>query len=490
MLQKIYQLRISRLATAVLASIAVIVGIGLAAMLPPGQLWWLLPAPLVVLSWRRQNVLFLLCFLVLAGGIGFWRGGVYQQRLAAYDVVVDQKVVIIGSAHSDAIYGRNGQLEFDMRDARVVSPQAVSLLGSLTVSGFGEPAVFKGDIVQVSGKIRRSMGNNVARISYAQLEVKSHSGTTIDAIRRKFGAGIQSALPEPAASFALGILVGQRDTMPKEISDQLKAVGLTHIVAVSGYNLMIILRASGALLRNRSKFQYMVISSGLVGLFLLFAGSSPSIVRASVVCGLGLAAWYYGRSVRPLVLLMVSAAVTALANPLYVWGNVSWYLSFLAFFGVLVVSPLIVQRIYGMHKKPGMLMAVMVESLCAEIATLPYVLYIFGQFSFVGILANVLVVALVPLAMLLSLVAGLAGMFFPAVAGWFAWPATILITYMLDISALLSRVPHGFVDNLGFSLPLFIVSYGMITAVLLVIWHQNKRKYGTITDKIDPAQPV
>src|SRR5690606_37841161 len=95
---------------------------------------------------------------------------------------------------------------------------------------------------------------------------------------------------------------------------------------------------------------------------------------------------------------------------------------------------------------------VALESLCAELMTLPYVLHIFGQMSFIGLLANVLVVALVPLAMLLCLIAGLAGMLLPAIAGWLAWPARLLLTYMLDIADLLSHIPHIFVQGLTFSL--------------------------------------
>ena len=126
-------------------------------------------------------------------------------------------------------------------------------------------------------------------------------------------------------------------------------------------------------------------------------------MRAAVVCCLGLAAWYYGRTVQPVVLLLTAAAITGLANPLYVWGNVSWYLSFLAFFGVLVLAPVITRRLYG-ERQPRFLTVILLESLCAEAMTLPYVLYIFGQMSTVSTLANVLVAVLIPPAMLLSLI--------------------------------------------------------------------------------------
>jgi competence protein ComEC len=168
---------------------------------------------------------------------------------------------------------------------------------------------------------------------------------------------------------------------------------------------------------------------------------------------------------------------------------VSWYLSFLAFFGVLVVSPVVVRRIYG-QKEPRFLLAIVLESLCAEVMTLPYVLYIFGQMSTVSTLANVLVAALIPPAMLLSLVAGLAGMCAPALLGWLAWPALMLMTYMLDMATLLSRVPHAFIEHIGFSLPMLLTCYGAVLIIILVMIAKNARKYAIITDKTRLDHPV
>lgn len=413
-----------------------------------------------------------------------WRGTVFTDKLAVYDAIEGQKVTIRAVANSDAVYGRHYQLTFDARDAHVM-PEETALLGTLTVSGFGESAVFKGDTILVTGTIHRSLGNNVARMSYAQLHVVSHHSTVIDTVRRTFAAGIQSALPEPVASFGLGLLIGQRNTLPETVAEQLKVVGLTHIIAVSGYNLMIMLRAARRIMEKRSKYQFLCLSLLLMTSFLLLAGSSPSIVRASVVCVLSLIAWYYGRTISPFVLILVAACITSYANPLFVWGNISWYLSFLAFFGALVIAPLVTRRIYGM-RQPGLVQGMIIESLCAEVMTLPYILYIFGQMSTMGLAGNVLVAAFVPLAMLLSLIAGLAGMWIPFVAGWLAWPATLVMTYMLDIAALLSQVPHAFIENIGFSRWMLVASYGIVGVVLLVIHYRNKVNYAIITDKTTP----
>jgi len=414
-----------------------------------------------VLSLWHHNWLTVLCVGALCFMTGAARGTDMLRQLALYTQLHQQKVVLVGRATDDGVYGDRSQLTFTLDHVSVVSPRAAALPGAVSVRGFGAPAVYRGDLVQVSGKLFKTRGGNQAGVSFAQLKVLASDPSPIDTFRREFAAGMQSALPEPLASFGLGLLIGQRSTLPEDTKETLLMVGLTHIIAVSGYNLTIMVEVARRLCGKRSKFQTAVACLTLIGVFLLITGNSPSIVRASIISVLGIAAWYYGRTIKPLVLLLTAGAITVAANPLYLWGNVGWYLSFLAFFGVLVVGPIVIRRLYG-ERKPPLLIQILLESLCAEIMTLPYVLYIFGQLSLMALPANVLVVALVPLAMLLGLLAGLGGMLLPAFAGWFAWPANLLLTYMLDVARLLSRVPHAFIENIGFSLPMMLGVYAVV----------------------------
>ncbi|SRR6266568_583761 len=427
----------------------------------------------VATAWRQTGYT-LLALVLTAFGLGVCRGSLYATKVQAYNGLMRQKVVLIGRAQVDAVYGSREQLSFSMASVRVVQPYHKQLVGTITVSGFGAPAVFRGDDIQVSGKLYPTLGGNQAQVSFAELQMLSRHATWIDTVRQRFVAGMQSALPEPAASFGLGLLIGQRNTLPAAVSQQLTMVGLTHIIAVSGYNLTIMLQVARRLFGKRSKFQATASFVTLIGLFVLLTGSSPSIVRAAIVSLVSIAAWYYGRDVRPLVLLLLAAAITAFANPLYLWGNVSWYLSFLAFAGVLLLAPLIAKRFLP-GREPGIILAILVESLCAEALTVPYVLHTFRQLSLVALPANLLIVPLVPLAMLLSLAAGLAGMLAPAIAGWLALPAQYLLTYMLDATHLLSRVPHAFVQHVGFSLEQMLISYGIIVCVGLILSHRPQK---------------
>lgn len=445
----------------------------------PYLLW---PAGLfVLLGWRRQNVLTLLALVLLFGGLGWWRGSVYMHKLVAHQSLHFQKVVVVGRAAEDAVYGQRKQLEFSLGSLQVVAPKATSLVGGLTIRGFGEPAIYRGDIVRAEGKLYPTRGTNLGSISFAQLEVLERDSFWLNELRRKFAAGMQSALPEPAASFGMGLLIGQRSTLPKTTAEELKRAGLTHVIAVSGYNLTIIVMACRRFLAKHSKFQATFACLALIGVFLLLTGSNPPIVRAAIISLLSIGAWYYGRTIKPLVLLLLAAAITVIANPVYLWSSVSWWLSFLAFFGVLVLAPLIAKRLLG-NKEPGALAGIVIESACATVVVLPYLLFIFGEASLVSLPANLLVVPLIPFAMLFGAIAGIAGMLLPAAAGWFAWPAAIVMTFMLDAASLLSRVPGAFAEHIGFPAGYMIVAYLVLGFVCLSLWNKG-RKNGTITEK-------
>jgi len=460
--------------------LSVIAGIGLArktSLVPNFWLWILLP---LLSLFRSKNLAYLLIAMFFGLGLGLWRGGQFMQNVYQIRSLTEKKVTIEATATADAVYSSRSQIEFTANNIKLIEPDERPLSGSFKISGFGAPIVYRGDRVRVSGKLFPMRGSNQGRIAYAQLEVISTGGSRINNFTRKFNAGMQSALPEPTASFGLGLLIGQRSTLPAEITAALTAVGLVHIVAVSGYNLTIIVRGVGRL-KLGSKYQKLIISLALIVGFVLVTGFSASIVRAALVSALSLWAWYYGRQVKPLVLISFAAAVTGLWNPFYIWGDLGWYLSFLAFFGVLVIAPLITGRLF--RKPPKLLTMVLIETLAAELMTLPLILMTFSQLSIIALVANVLVVPLVPLAMLLAAVAGLFGAFVPQIAGWFALPARLLLTYMLDIVHMLSSIPAVLIHR-SISVFYMIALYVVVLAVIIVLYRRLPKRTNLTAEEL------
>src|SRR3990167_4480094 len=459
--------------------LCVLAGLGLSrrfAIEP--QPWWLIFLPGLFLL-RRRNPAALILVVLLGTSFGLLRGNVYMTKVSELKALAGQSVVIEATATADAIYAQGSQLEFTANHV-VLQPDNKPLAGGFRISGFGEPMVYRGDRVQISGKLYPMRGANQARIAYAQLKRTGLDSSWINSFTRRLSAGMQTALPEPNSSFGLGLLIGQRNTLPSELTNQLVMVGLVHIVAVSGYNLTILVRAM-AKLKLGSKYQRLLASLLLIGVFILMTGFAASIFRAAIVSVLSLWAWYFGRKIRAILILVFTAAITALVNPFYIWGDLGWYLSFLAFYGVLIIAPMAARRLFA--RRPRLLMMVVLETLAAEIMTLPLIMATFNQLSLVGLLTNVLVVPLIPFAMLFAVIAAAAGMLVAPFAGWLAWPANLLLTYILDIVRLFAKIPSIFLHK-SISTAGMLYFYGLVLLVVAAVHRQRSHlKTAIITDK-------
>lgn len=460
-----------------------LVGVSVAARIRIDSGWLIVGLGLAVLLLiKRAHVGALLLITVFGLCLGWYRGGQYLTLANQYRPYYDQKITIMATASSDAVYGNNGQLSFDVTNVQI---DGQKLVGKLGIAGFGENMIYQGDRLEISGKLRAGRGSYKGWISYATLTIIKPGGTAVDSLRRRFGAALTSVLPEPLAPFGMGLLIGQRNTLPDATTQTLLWVGLTHIIAVSGYNLTILIKATRTLLKKGSKYQTTIISLALMGVFLLFAGNCPSIIRAAIVSTISLLFWYYGREIHPVLLILLAASITVYANPSYIWSDSGWWLSFLAFIGVVVVSPLVIKRVPS-RLGQSLLGSMVIETLCAEVMTMPYVLFVFGQTSLVALPANLLIATFVPIGMLVTLIAGLAGLWLPTVAGWLAWPANWVLNYMLDGCSLLSRPPHVFIDNLylnGRGLTLWYLALAIVIGLLA---RHKRLKHAIITDRTIP----
>jgi competence protein ComEC len=290
--------------------------------------------------------------------------------------------------------------------------------------------------------------------------------------RDSFATGIRTSIREPEASLGAGFLLGQKTTLPEKLNNDLRLLGLTHIVVASGYNLTILIRFARRFLEKVSRFAALSGSFALVYGFLQITGATPSMARASLIAGISLFAWYFGRKLHPLVLLSFSAAVTIVINPSYAWGDIGWLLSFASFIGVIMFAPLLHMYFWG-DKKSGNIRQVFIETASAQLWTLPIIAYVFGQYSPLALIANVLVLSFIPLAMALTAIAGVAGLVFPTtIAGLLGFPAELLLRYITYVVNTLAQLPLAS-SEVVFSMTTVITSYGAIIVARIYMWRRT-----------------
>lgn len=416
----------------------------------------------------------LLALLLIGLNLGLWRGEITKNDIDQYQQLYGHKLILTGKVIDDSSYSYRSQTEFHIGSVRLITnEQPLELPGRVRVRGFGAPSVRRGDVVEVEGRLQEGYGNRQGSMSFAKITVHGRSASAVEDLRSEYFAGVYTALPEPNASLGLGFLVGLRTLLPENLLDQLSATGLTHIVAVSGYNLTILVRFTRRIFARRSIYLAMLSSVSLIAAFLAVTGFTPSIVRAAVVSGLSLTAWYYGRNVSPMMVILLSAVITAFWNPLYLWYDLGWYLSFAAFIGILVVAPLLTARLF--KNKPGPLGQVVIETISAQMMALPIIAVIFGEISLISIFANALILPFIPVAMLLTFFAGLAGMLVPYISGWFAWPADFILTFMIDAIRLMAEVPWALkqVDTNWIQAGVF---YAIVGFVSLIMYKKTRKR--------------
>jgi competence protein ComEC len=145
-------------------------------------------------------------------------------------------------------------------------------------------------------------------------------------------------LPEPEASFLAGILLGSKRAIPSDVTDALRATGTSHLVAISGANITIVVSSLLRLLpvaRARAKAS-LVISTGALNSIL--TGGSASVIRGAVVVSIGALVNCFGRRAWPAATILLAAVGMLLVNPLLIRSDPGFQLSFAAYAGLLIAG--------------------------------------------------------------------------------------------------------------------------------------------------------
>jgi competence protein ComEC len=324
----------------------------------------------------------------------------------------------------------------------------------------------------------------------------SHDNSAVgrlEAVRQASGDALQKVMPEPEGGLATAILIGLRDRVDRNLAAAFTTAGVSHIVAISGWNIAIVAATVAALLRSFvGRRRRAAVTIGAIVAYTLFAGASPSVVRAAFMSGVALMAVESGRGSRVMLSLAWAIAIMLLLDPGTI-DDVGFQLSAAATAGLVAWATPLTRRI-GEHfpRLPGTLRDTLGVSLAAQAATLPIALLTFGRLSLIAPAANLVAVPLVPPAMAAGAVAFVAGWL--AVAGAPVWltgllalPAQLLLDALVAVVQLAAAVP-GANETLPF--PANVVA-AAVAGLLLVRMHralsrpdarevrQRKRPIGT-----------
>ena len=228
-------------------------------------------------------------------------------------------------------------------------------------------------------------------------------------VKNKLIEKIEKIFIGDQAEFYKGIIFGEKDSLSFAFKERLRRSGLMHLFALSGFNIAIIsvffLDVLIFLGLNRGAAFYPAVL--LVLLFVLMTGASSSCVRAGIMGSLYLLAQKLDLLIKPKYLLAFTGFLMTVFNPKIVFFNPGFQLSFLAVFGLFYLMPLLKEKILfqeiRLTKKFGgeenLVKDIFFVSLSAQLAVLPLIVIYFKYIPLFGILANILVLPLIPFLM-------------------------------------------------------------------------------------------
>jgi competence protein ComEC len=368
--------------------------------------------------------------------------------------------------------------------------------GGVLVRGPLLPSYRAGDVVEIEGKLASppaldgfDYADYLARqriqsvMAYPSIRMIGHdepsfARASVLRVRRSLSHALAVSLAEPQASLAQGVLLGERSALPPDLNEQLNATNTSHLVVVSGSNVVIVSSFFAMLFGWLTGRRWaLVLSIAAIGVYMVLIGMSPPVVRASVMGVLLVIARTSGRRSSGITALLAAAAVMAGFTP-SILRDVSFQLTFAATAGIMYLAAPLQRRSIDaigwllrrddVPRPIGWLLAEPAAvTVAATIATAPLLAYYFGRASLVGLPANMVIVPAFPL-ILASTALAAAGGLIPGLHLAFSAPAHFALSYWIGVAGWFASLPGATVGVGNYSAGLLAATYVSIAATLLV----------------------
>lgn len=244
---------------------------------------------------------------------------------------------------------------------------------------------------------------------------------------------LDKSVPQPEAGLAEGLILGGDNRLPETLKQAFIKAGLSHIVAISGYNIALIAQGFvifGIVIGLWRRQALWFAACGVI-LFILMVGAPASAIRAGIMGLCAFAALSAGRLSRSINILVFAAALMLLFQPLLLRYDVGFQLSFLASLAIIVAVPWL-ERLLPKEFIGKSFAEIALLTFAVELFVVPLLVYQFHIFSPYALLANVLLLPLVPYTMALSFIGALTFLILP---GLHLLPAGIAYLFLRLITA-------------------------------------------------------
>lgn len=276
----------------------------------------------------------------------------------------------------------------------------------------------------------------------------------VDSLAARIGEFIDTSVPATEGSILRALLIGDMGYVSREIRDAYSRTGVNHILSISGFHVGVIAlfmfqlmmaaaRSSEFLMLHLNLRSFiLLLTLPLLTFYLFLSGAAPATARSVIMIGAYMLALLLERETDPANYLMLAALFILALSPPDLF-DISFQLSFLALWGLMVLTPLFMAPFrYVREGIPRKLLLFFMASAAATAATAATVAYYFHRVSVTGLISNFFIVPLMGYG---AVVLGFSALPFVAVAPIFAKPLLLAAAFLVKISnsiiMVLDRIP-------------------------------------------------
>ncbi len=292
-------------------------------------------------------------------------------------------------------------------------------------------------------------------------------------------------LPSPQSALLSGIMLGIRTDLPPDVRDAFNVTGATRVLVIDGSKMAVIAGLLYVLFMpvKNKWLSSLLILAGLIG-YALFVGASPPVLRAVTMAALTIIAARLGRQSDGLTALAFAVWLQTMLEPNVV-GDAGLQISAASTLGlILFADPMtratenLLSHLFAAHTVK-LVMHIVVDTvlvtLVVQIFALPIFFLIFGQFSPIGFLVNMLITPAQAPALILGLIGVIVGAIIFPLGQIITWLAAIPVSYTLALVQSAAATPNASL-NVSISPLVSVAYYGVLLGIVYVIRQPVERR--------------
>lgn len=439
---------------------------------------FLLGVLLISVFYNNRKTVFI-GFCIIFFGIGIWRIdlAIFKNenndfiKYGLFDKKVDLEAVVVGEPQNS-----EKSLRLIVGDVKI---NGKSYNGKIIITTFKYPEFKFNDVIKISGKLEIPVvldnfdyqkylekDNIFATMGFPKVELIGHKKAGISiiyegilAFKSKLRESIQKNFAPPQSSTLEGMILGDNNALSSDFKNKLNITGLRHIIAISGTHVVILSSILMSLFISIGLWRSQAFSLSIffIIIYVILSGNPASGVRSLIMGVIFMYGQKIGRKSISARTIVIAGALMLLINPLLLFYDVGFQLSFLACFGMIYLSPIFSKLFKSfLNDRFVNLQSMISTTLAAQAFTLPIMVYNFGNISFISIITNILALPVVYPLMVFGFVSTFTGVFFDLVSWIFVLPAWFFLTYFIKIIEV-------------FSLPQFLFQINNIHWLYLVL---------------------